>query len=336
MLENAGPVAREGLSSLERMLVLKKLPTIGDLPTADLAVIADVSRERFFPRGSLLLAEGEPVPAVHLIVEGAVEVSRGGVVLGHVPSGNGIGALGLLAGDPFGVNARAVEDTLTLEVESDQMFEIFEDRFAILHHILRDLCRQLIDQLVELRLDPSEVFPPSAELPTGRDLDLVERIFFLRQMPVFQKASINALFAVSRTLTEIRYPPGTVLWKEGEPSLGVFLVTNGTLRCRGKAGTEFQAGPGFPMGVAEALGEIPRWYEAVTETRVIGLQGPIETVVDVLEDNFELARQYLAATARGLIRALGVRFRRGESVPPLVIAGGGTARPTGVPKVPPV
>ena len=50
----AGPV-REGLSSLERVLVLKKLPTFGSLPSAELAIIADVTRERFFSKGSVLL-----------------------------------------------------------------------------------------------------------------------------------------------------------------------------------------------------------------------------------------------------------------------------------------
>jgi CRP-like cAMP-binding protein len=330
----AGPV-REGLSSLERMLVLKRLPTLGALPSADLAVIADSTRERFFPKGSLLLAEGEPVPAVHLIVEGAVAVRRNGVVIGTLPAGFGVGALGLFAQDPYAVDAHALEDTLTLEVDSELLFEVFEDRFAILHHILRDLCRQLIDQFVELKLDPGRIFPSCQGLVVGRELDLVERIFFLRTQPVFQKASINALFEVSRALTEIRFPPGTVLWKEGEPAPGLFLLTNGTVRCRSAAGLDFRAGPGFPLGAAEAMGEVPRWFEAVTESPVTGLQGPVETLVDVLEDNFELARNYLAGVARGLIKALEVRSRRGEGVPSLGLTPPAPP-PAGAAQVPPV
>jgi CRP-like cAMP-binding protein len=319
MLETPSGPVREGLSSLERLLVLKKLPSMGTLPSADLAVIADVTRERFFPKGSVLLAEGEPVPAVHLIVEGSVEVSRNGVAIGTVLGGTGIGALGLFAGDPFGVDARALEDTLSLELDGELILDVFEDRFAIFHHILRDLCRQLIDQHIELGLNPPEKYPVREEIPAGRELDLVERIFFLRQMPVFSKASINALFEVSRALTEIRYPPGTVLWREGEPALGVFLVTNGQVRCRSARGLDFVAGPGFPLGGADAVGEVPRWFEAVTETRVTGLQGPVETLIDVFEDNFDLARNYLAVMARGLIRALEIRYRRGLGVPPLGI-----------------
>ena len=99
---------------------------------------------------------------------------------------------------------------------------------------------------------------------------------------------------MSRALTEIRFPPGTDLWREGETALGVFLVTNGRCAAAAPKGLDFEAGPGFPLGAAEAVAEVPRWYEAVTETRVTGLQGPIETLLDVFEDNFELARHYLA------------------------------------------
>lgn len=317
MLESPlGPV-REGLSPLERMLVMKKLPTYGSMPSADLAVLAEMSRERFFPKGSLLLAEGEAVPAVYLIVEGLVEVSRRGRVIGTVAADNGIGGLGLLAGDPYGVDARALEDTLTLELEADLMFELFEDRFAILHHLLRDLCRQMIDQYRDLRISPADIVPPRAAVAPERELDLVERIFFLRGLLPFRKAGINALAEVSRALTQIQFEPGTVLWREGEAAPGVFLVMHGSLRCRGSSGLDFAAGPGFPLGALEAVAESPRWFEAVAETRVAGLQGPVETLIDVLEDNFDLARNYMAGMAQGLIRILERRVALGEDLPRL-------------------
>lgn len=335
MLDGAEVPVRAGLSSLERMLVLKKLPSIGALPSSDLALVAEVARERFFPKGSVLFTEGEPVPALHLITYGSVEVRRGGVVIGAVQAGNGIGALGLFSGDPFGIDAVALEDTSTLEIEADLMFDLFEDRFSLLHHILRDVSRQLLDQTVELGLDPARLMPRFENVEAAGDLDLVERIFFLRRMPVFSKASINSLFEVSRGMTEIRFPPGTTLWTEGEIAPGVFLVTGGRLRCRSLGGLDFEAGAGFPLGAVEALAEAPRWYDAVTETTVTGLQGPIETLLDVFEDNFELARHYLAGITRALIRTLEIRHRRGGGVPPLGIAADPDAL-AGVAEPPPV
>ena len=108
-------------------------------------------------------------------------------------------------------------------------------------------------------------------------------------------------------------------------------MTSGRLRCHSAAGIDFHAGAGFPLGAAEAVGEVPRWYDAVAETTVTGLQGPVETLIDMFEDNFELARHYLAGITRGLIRALEVRHARGGGVPPLGIPGAtgapGEARP---------
>jgi CRP-like cAMP-binding protein len=254
-------------------------------------------------------------------------------VIGTVPAGNGVGTLGLFAQDPYAVDARALEDTTTLEVDSEQIFDVFEDRFAIFLHILRDLCRQLIEQVADLKLDPDRIYPPCQGLAVGREMDLVERIFVLRTMPVFHKASLNALFEVSRAMTEIRYPAGTVLWKEGETALSLFLLTNGTVRCRNAGGSDFQVGPGFPLGAAESIGELPRWFEAVTETAVTGLMGPVETLVDVLEDNFELARNFMAGIARGLIRALEVRYRRGAGLPGLVIPPAAEGGAAGAPPV---
>ena len=92
---------------------------------------------------------------------------------------------------------------------------------------------------------------------------------------------------------------------------------NGEVRCRSAAGQDFVAGPGFPLGALEAVAEAPRWYEAVAETRTLGLQGPVETLVDVFEDNFDLARHYLAGMAQGLIRILERRLALGADSPPL-------------------
>ncbi len=184
----------------------------------------------------------------------------------------------VLAGDPFGVDAVALEDTLTPR-----------DRGRADARALRGPLRDT---------PPHPARPvPAADRPDRRasarsyrdvsraceerprapgELDLVERIFFLRRMPVFSKASINALFEVSRGVTEIRYPPGhRRCGRKARPPSGVFLVTNGQPALPQRGGPRLRGGPGFPSGRRhEALGEVPRWYEAVTETPVTGLQGP--------------------------------------------------------------
>jgi CRP-like cAMP-binding protein len=304
------PAEAPSVGTVERILSLKRIPILSGLAPEDLAVVAEHGRERFFPKGTALLREGEPIPALFAVLDGRVHMSRKGRVLGHVGSAGFVGGAGMFARDPDGLSAVAETDTLALEVEADAALEIFEDHFPILHHVLREVCRWLLDLVARL---PSEryrdIFPAFevTRAPTG-DLDLVERILFLRQVSPFARSSINALAELSRGMAEVAFPPGTRLWDEGEAAGTVLLTVSGTVACTARGGDAvFTTGPGAPMGAVESMAERPRWYTATTETKVTALQGSVEGLIDVFEDNFEMAMDYLAVMARAQIRLLELR-----------------------------
>jgi CRP-like cAMP-binding protein len=304
------PADAQTIGTVERILSLKRIPILSGLAPADLAVVAEHGRERFFAKGSPLLREGEPIPALYAVLDGRVHMSRKGRLLGHVGSAGFVGGAAMFARDPDGLAAVAETDTLTLEVEADAALEIFEDHFPILQHVLRQVGRWLLDLVARL---PSgnygEIFPPFdiARAPVG-DLDLVERILFLRQVSPFARSSINALAELSRGMAEVALSPGTTLWDEGEPSGTVLLIVSGTVACTARDGQAiFKLGPGAPLGAVESMAERPRWYTATTETKVTALQGSIEGLIDVFEDNFEMAMDYLAVMARAQVRLLELR-----------------------------
>jgi CRP-like cAMP-binding protein len=297
------------VAPLQRVLYLKRLPAFSTLPGFELAAIAEHFQERFFSAGSVLLKEGRPVSAVYFVIEGALDVHRNGRFVGRVGPGAGVGGLGLFARDPEGALVTAASDTLALELDADTLLEVFEDRFPILHHVLRDTSRQIIDLLVRLRLDTAARMPRSTMGgDPDHELDLVERIFFLRQMQVFERASINALAELSRAMNQVRFEPGVTLWREGELAPGLFLVLRGTVRASSESrGLLFRPGPGFPLGAHESVAEVPRWYDAVTETRLSALQGNAEALIDVFEDNFEMAMDYLAVLSQVLLEIIESR-----------------------------
>src|SRR5439155_23954126 len=74
-----------------------------------------------------------------------------------------------------------------------------------------------------------------------------------------------------------------------------------------RAEAVFTNGPGAPLGAVESMAERPRWYTATTETKVTALQGSVEGLIDVFEDNFEMAMDYLAVMARAQMRLLELR-----------------------------
>jgi CRP-like cAMP-binding protein len=310
------PEAGNLLSPLERLLHLKRVPMLSGLPGSEVAVIADAASERFFPKGAVVFREGEPVGSVHFVVQGALGTVRRGSRVGRVGPGAGVGGLAIFSRDPLGAEVVAEEDTLTLELDRDAVAEVLEDRYAVLHHVLREMSRRAIDLVSRFRLDPSAGIPECpVDVPQSGDIDLVNRIFFLRRMSVFRRSSITALAEMARQMAQVRFEPGTVLWREGEPSPGIFLVRAGWVRATGSNGVAFRPGPGFPLGALEALAEVPRFYDAVTETPVVALQGHMGVLVDVFEDNFDMAMDYLAVLAQSTLRILDWAAARAEPAP---------------------
>jgi CRP-like cAMP-binding protein len=287
---------------VERVLLLKRLPMLSTLSGAHLAFVAEQISERFFSKGSVLLREGEPPAALYFPVEGRVHLTRSGRVLGHAGPGLAVAPFHVLARDEQGVGAVAETDTVALELAADTLVEIFDDNFAILHHIIREVSRQIIEQVAKV---PAAVALLGAQVqgpptPAG-ELDFVERIFFLRRSPVYASASISALAQLSRGLTEVRLGAGTRLWGEGEATGWSAHIVSGTVHCTSSRGHDFTAGPGVPLGTLDAVGQVPRWFDAVTETPVVVLQGSMQTLVDVFEDNFTMAMDYLAVMSRWLL-----------------------------------
>lgn len=297
---------------VERILHLRKAPALGSLPFHDLALVAEPAKERFFPAGKLLLRDGEPISALYFIVEGRVRVTRGGRSFGVLGPGAGIGMIGILARDPEGIRAVAETDAVVLELDSDGFLELLEDHFSILRHVLREFCRDSID--IWSRVPESPLLAPTRSIGAkpARPLDFVERILLLRQ-GAFARSSVNALSELSRGLTELRFEAGTTLWTEDEPSGTILLGVDGFVRCSSaRRGFEFRSGSGQALGALEALAEASHWYDAVTETPFVALSGHVDALLDVFEDNFEMALDFLGMISRWRMRLLDSLTQQGE------------------------
>jgi CRP-like cAMP-binding protein len=218
----------------------------------------------------------------------------------------------MIARSPAQFTAVAEVETLTLELTAEACAEMLDDHFGIYYSVLRQTCREIIDLHRRMPKEATRVLPPPLSVPVSpRELDLVERIFFLRQAPPFARSSINALAELSRSVAEVHFDPGTVLWSEGYSARGIFVVVSGLVHIASpRFGFEANLGAGQPLGILEALAQIPRWYEATVAEPTVVLTGDVETFVDVLEDNFEMAMDYLAVVARWLLALSHLRIAR--------------------------
>ena len=299
------PDAPRAVPPLERLLHLKRIPLLSGLPAPEIAAIADVVQERFFAKGEEVFREDAPANAALFVVEGRLASTRRGIPVGTVVPGQGVGGMSVLARAEYGARVVAEQDTLALELDADAIADLLEDRLPILQHLIREVSRQALELLKRNKLDPSLVFPaPPGDMPGSAQLDLVDRLLLLRRMPVFDRTSVTALAELARTMAQVRFETGTVLWHEGEPAAHLVMICGGEVRATVPGGVEFTAGPGFPLGALEALGQRPRWYEVVATTPVVGLYGQTDVLFDLFEDNFDMAMDYLAVISRMTLRIL--------------------------------
>lgn len=327
------PASVRSPSILERVLYLKMLDRDADLRSADLAVVAELSKERFFAKGAVLYRDGEPVEKLQLIVEGSVEVAYGGLKVAEMSHGDALGWLTYLARDSRGLMAQAKTDVRTLEIDAEAMMEVLEDRFSLTYGFLKGLCRRLLAALVESPWAFQSLRSLELPAPPRAEMDFVERLGFLRQARLFQHTSINSLAELSRSLNEVRFDAGTEIWHRGDVSGSYFLVIEGAVTCRAvERAIDFGFGPGAPLGALESLAEMPRFYDATTKTPIWALHGSTEALLDVFEDNFEMATEFLSVTAADIIRIARVRagvIGATETMPALwgTGAGEGASKP---------
>ena len=293
------------LTTTDKLLYLGRLGwSQARLPVAlrRLSVAAEHLRERAFPRGALLAREGEPLTSCYVLARGRVRLSRRGVVLGEVDRGSLVGLEPLLSQDHLGIGVVALTDVLALQLDSDTLLGILGDQFPLVHEGIRAATRRLlalIQRLPGLRDDANGLqFPP----PSGRPMNLVEVLLFLRTPGgPFERSSIDALAELAVACTLTPFERGHVFWKAGDRARRIGLVVEGQVACtatRASAACSWRVGPGRSLGVLEAAAGEPRWFDAVAETSGLLLEQDVESLADLFEDNVDLALDYLAWVSR--------------------------------------
>jgi CRP-like cAMP-binding protein len=291
---------------VQRALILKTFPGFVALNASELAVLASICRERFFPAGATMHEPGVPVVAFHLVVDGRVHILRRGRVIQEFGARSSVGGLAALTRDPQGAHAIAVEDTLALEIDTDDMHDVFEDNYSIALGVLGALARTLRELQMQLggaAMAARRTFEPVA---SDRPLHTVDKMFFLRRTTNFATASIEALAHLAASTIEHRFEAGTVLWEQGDPADYSLLIMNGTIVGLPQDEEPLEFPVGFIVGGLDSLGREPRWYRAVAKGNLLALELRRDYMLDALEDHPDMVLDLM----RGLATGVNAMFER--------------------------
>lgn len=296
---------------LERVLVLKSFSGLRSLSAETIGALAEHAEDRFFPAGTEIYAEGAPVTHIQYILEGKVELRRGGALVRALEGRSVVGGLAALSRTSDGQQCVAVEDTYTLEVAHEDMMDVFEDNFSMLVVVIQAVSRGII----ETRLEGGPTAGFSCEIHEqavpDRELTLVDRLFYLRKSLAFAPGRVEALAEMAIDARERHIPAGTRLWSVGDPAPNWYVVISGIIKGANDS-QEFRLGPTDTAGALGSMAEVPRWFDAVAETDLVVLELTNEGILDVLEDNIDVAIHMLRAMSGALI---SVRDRLAGAAP---------------------
>lgn len=128
--------------------VLKRVPLFTDLSEAELARFSEVTREREYPKNSVILFEDDPGDALYIVSTGQVKVVLIGedgreVILSVLGDGDFFGEMALIDDEPRSAHVIAMRDSHLLVLRREDFQAQLEQQPQIALKVLRVLVQRL-------------------------------------------------------------------------------------------------------------------------------------------------------------------------------------------------
>ncbi|HXY29963.1 MAG TPA: Crp/Fnr family transcriptional regulator [Gemmatimonadaceae bacterium] len=127
---------------------LATIPLLSGLEPEELARFAEVTRERTYPKSSVILFEDEPGDSLFIVRQGRVKVVLVGedgreVILGILGVGDHFGELSLIDSQPRSAHVIAMEESQLLVLHRDDFRRRVQESAAVAWALLAELSRRL-------------------------------------------------------------------------------------------------------------------------------------------------------------------------------------------------
>src|SRR5437870_8323468 len=127
--------------------ILQKVPLFSQLAPVELERVAEITRERSYPRNSVILFEDDPGDALYVVAEGQVKVVLIGedgreVILSVMGAGEFFGEMALIDDEPRSAHVIAMEDSTLVVLRREDFQPILAQTPGIALALLRELSRR--------------------------------------------------------------------------------------------------------------------------------------------------------------------------------------------------
>jgi ATP/ADP translocase/HEAT repeat protein/CRP-like cAMP-binding protein len=132
-------LAGEGITPVEKVLALQRVPYFKQLPAEETQQLAIITRTIPMKAGSQLFAASSP-PSTWLVLSGEVRLEGPDGTL-TARDGDVIGSFCALTGHEVGLNATVTRDGVALCLARDELFELMAERGELLRHMFAGIGR---------------------------------------------------------------------------------------------------------------------------------------------------------------------------------------------------
>jgi len=135
------------LSTVEKVLALKKVPLFDHIPGEELARIARIATEVNFSPLESFIHEGDLGDSLYLVISGEVQVHKQGKNIARLAKFQCVGEMAILDSEPRSASVTAISDVQALKIEREDFYDIMSESNEIAQGIIRILTKRLRGQL---------------------------------------------------------------------------------------------------------------------------------------------------------------------------------------------
>jgi HEAT repeat protein len=135
---------------IEKVMILKGSEFFRNFPGADLAQVAALAEVVHFDQGEVVFEQGDEGDAFYVVVQGAIEISRGQTRLATLGPREGFGEMAILDRDTRSATATAVQPTTLLRLDRDNFDQVVEQNPVVARGIYRVLTERLRNTLARI------------------------------------------------------------------------------------------------------------------------------------------------------------------------------------------
>ena len=131
------------LTVVEKVVALQGVEVFKDTPPEQLAVVASIAEEVQLPVGTELSRQDDPPGDMWVLLEGSVSITRDGIKLGELGTGEALGTWALFEDDPQQVSATVSAEARVLKIDRWGFDEAIDEHPEISRSLIRQLIRRM-------------------------------------------------------------------------------------------------------------------------------------------------------------------------------------------------